>query len=148
MKYFITLLLAVILISFSGVKDENVPFVETIDGVEYVHNTAVPRYPERTLELEEELCIGDEENDELKVFKMGWCDIDDSGTLFIVDDSEQDIKVYDRDGKYIKTIGRKGQGPGEFGRIACIKILNNGNIIVSESRLRRLNVFSSEGEFI
>ncbi|HRP07322.1 MAG TPA: 6-bladed beta-propeller, partial [Gemmatimonadales bacterium] len=38
----------------------------------------------------------------------------DDGRLYVVESSPIGIMVFDSDGKYLRTIGRSGGGPGEF----------------------------------
>ena len=37
-----------------------------------------------------------------------------NGSMYVVQGQEQEIRVYDAQGKYGRTIGRQGGGPGEF----------------------------------
>jgi len=39
---------------------------------------------------------------------------DRDGNIYVCDYQSNNIKVFDSPGKFIKTIGRPGQGPGEF----------------------------------
>jgi hypothetical protein len=86
--------------------------VEVIDGVEYVHNIETPLNPGKSAIFEEEISIGGEEYDMLArptlfiVDKRGW--------VYISDFQDQSIKVFDLDGNFVESIGRQGEGPGEF----------------------------------
>ncbi|NIU02682.1 MAG: 6-bladed beta-propeller, partial [Aliifodinibius sp.] len=40
--------------------------------------------------------------------------INSKGDIFIADGQNLHIQVFDHQGEFIRTIGRKGQGPGEF----------------------------------
>jgi DNA-binding beta-propeller fold protein YncE len=44
----------------------------------------------------------------------GALDCDASGNVYVMDFSDNNIKQFDAAGKFLKLIGRKGQGPGEF----------------------------------
>jgi hypothetical protein len=58
------------------------------------------------------------------------------------------IQKYDRSGKYLQTIGRQGQGPGEFQLPAIIRICNlSGNIYVKDYA-RNIVVFDEHGKFL
>jgi hypothetical protein len=68
----------------------------------------------------------------------------DDERIYIEDSSV--IKLFDRGNfKFIKTIGREGQGPGEFQDFANPQILPE-NILVSSSN--KIAYFSLNGEFI
>jgi hypothetical protein len=44
----------------------------------------------------------------------GALDCDAAGNVYVMDFSDNNIKQFDATGKFLKLIGRKGQGPGEF----------------------------------
>jgi hypothetical protein len=59
------------------------------------------------------------------------------------------IQCFSRDGKYQFSFGRRGQGPGELSQDALnIRILEDGNIYVIDNPQHRINVYSSEGQFM
>ena len=63
----------------------------------------------------EELTIGVEEGDENYMFgESVSVTVDESGNFFVTDWDEKRIQKYDPDGKHLCSIGRKGEGPGEF----------------------------------
>ena len=41
---------------------------------------------------------------------------DDSGNYYMLESQLSEIQVYSADGEYLDTIGREGEGPGEFRR--------------------------------
>lgn len=54
--------------------------------------------------------------------KLGEVTIDNSDRVFIADRDRLVIHVYNPDGSYHTSLGRKGNGPGEFSGIGSIKI--------------------------
>ncbi len=99
--------------------------IEVVDGVTVVKNTKEPMYNREIFHFEEELCIGEAEGDEKYMFtQIASICVDDEGRIFVADWKESHIKVFDKDGRYLMTIGRKGQGPGEFESIHAIQITN------------------------
>jgi hypothetical protein len=123
--------------------------VETIDGVTCVHNPATPLYPEKTVTFEEELTFSDkDETGEIRLFKPGRYIVDAQGHVYIEDDSDMSIKVLDAEGRYLRAIGRKGSGPGEFGQISDLVLLPDGRLLVTDFETRRTSFFSPEGEFL
>jgi len=122
--------------------------IEHLDGVTVVHNPVDPMV-EDILELEEELTIGEADGAEEYMFqRIGSIAVDEIERIYVSDRKESHIKVYDQNGKYLRTIGRKGQGPGEFQRITRIQILTSDNLLVYNSKTRRLSFFSLDGLFI
>jgi len=123
--------------------------VETIGGVTYVHNPATPLHPGRTVSFEEDFTYKEKDQaGEVRIYKPGRFTVDALDKVYIEDDSDMGIKVFDPQGKYLRTIGRKGNGPGEFGRIADMTILPDGRLLVTDFETRRTSLFSPEGQFL
>lgn len=123
--------------------------VETVNGVPYVHNPAAPLHPEKSVTFEEEFTFPDkDETGETRLFKPGRYTVSPQGRVYIVDESDMSIKVFDAEGRYLRAIGRKGSGPGEFGRISDLVLLPNGRLLVTDFETRRTSFFSPEGEFL
>lgn len=72
---------------------------------------------------------------------------DTENNIFVCDYKSHNIKVFDISGKFIKTMGRKGQGPGEF-QMPFYLAFAKGRLVVWELRNRRLSVLMSDGEFV
>jgi len=122
---------------------------ETIDGVTYVHNPATPLHAERTVVFEEDFTFKEkDEAGKILIYKPGRFIVDGQGNIYIQDDSDMAIKVFDAQGNYLRAIGRKGSGPGEFGRIADMAFLPDGRLLVTDFETRRTSLFSPEGQFL
>ncbi len=90
---------------------------------------------------------GDDEQDENKFFSLpGYIAVSDKNTIYISDSIKHYIKVFDFAGNYIRTIGRRGVGPGDVLNPEMVCIYPNGDILVNERMGRRLQRFSSEGK--
>ena len=122
---------------------------EIIDGIEYIYNTETPLYPKRTLSFEEELAI-DPEDDEVNIilFRPRSFVVGPNENIYITDIQDNAIKVFDPNGKYKLTIGRRGQGPGEFQSISHQAFLPDGRFLVMDSRQKRTSLFDSSGKFL
>jgi len=72
---------------------------------------------------------------------------DDKGCVYVCDYKANNIKKFDSLGKYVKTIGRQGQGPGEFATPYEIAVTAD-RLFVWELGNRRLSVLTKDGEFI
>ncbi len=123
--------------------------VEIIDGVEYIHNTETPMYPDKTVTFVEDLSIGGEdEKGNIILFRPQRFIVDQNENIYIIDIQDQVIQVFDPNGKYLRTIGSKGEGPGEFKSIQYHAFLPNGQLIVMDYSARRSSFFDSSGNFI
>jgi DNA-binding beta-propeller fold protein YncE len=76
----------------------------------------------------------------------------DNGDVFIADGHGQDtnnrLMKYSKDGKFIKSWGKEGHGPGEFKSLHGIAIDSRGRIFVADRGNNRLQIFDQEGSFI
>ena len=72
--------------------------------------------------------------------------IDPAGRLYVADQSPTVIKVFDRAGHLIRTVGREGEGPGELR--SPILGMHGTNLVVFDPRLARISVFDTAGTFL
>ncbi len=143
------LIFCLALILASCGKKPSAAKVETIEGVTYIHNPETPLHPDKTVSFEQELAIGKfDESKEIPLYKPSRYMVDTTAKIYISDESDMAIKVFDQNGTFLKSIGRKGGGPGEFDSIGYMAILPNGNILVMDFRSRRTSIFNPDGEFI
>jgi len=72
---------------------------------------------------------------------------DARGNLYVLDATGYRIIVFDPAGKYLRTIGRKGDGPGEFGLPMAMAILPGGELVVNDAAKSNLQIFGPDGTF-
>lgn len=72
---------------------------------------------------------------------------DGQGNVFVADYKAHRIFKFSSSGKFLKAIGREGQGPGDLSGPAFIAEAG-GRIWVYEIRNRRFSAFNGEGEFL
>ena len=73
--------------------------------------------------------------------RVGSIAVDDDRNVFVFDDQAQHVRVYDSAGVYVETLGRKGEGPGEFNRAEFIAVLPDGRLVVRDPGNTRIQVF-------
>ena len=97
--------------------------IEERDGIVVVENPASPIHRNAALSLEEELSIGREDAGEEYLFSdITGFDASDEGSIYVINRPDANVRVFDRNGLFLKTIGRKGQGPGEMEMPVYIQI--------------------------
>ena len=120
---FVCILIIILFISCSQQKTEWKGTIEEVDGVTVVKNPKEPMYAENVFVLEEELSVGEVEGKEEYLFsRIRDVDVDVEENIYVLDSGETHIKVFNKNGEYVRTIGKKGQGPGEMQRPGSISI--------------------------
>jgi len=75
-----------------------------------------------------------------------------NGDIYVSDghggDSNARIMKFAKDGTFIKTWGKKGAGPGEFGELHGIALDSSGRVFVADRGNNRIQIFDAEGKYI
>jgi len=105
-------------------------------------------YKTGKVRLEQELLIDDSHLPEGIFFQRPMeVTADNEGNLYVVDYHAHNIKKFDSSGKFLKLLGREGEGPGEF--IGPYRItFAEDKLVVYELSKRRLNTIDTDGNFI
>jgi hypothetical protein len=122
--------------------------IEYENGVKVVKNPAEPLYGEIFLDLEEDLSVGREDDDNYLFYGGISIDVDDQGNIYVLEGGNCRLQKFDQAGQYLQTIGKKGQGPGEFEGPSRLFLDKEKNIYISERRKRKIHMFNSQGEFL
>jgi len=139
----------IILVSCKNQKTEWKGTIEEVDRATIVKNPKEPMYGEDVFVLEEELSIGEAEGREENMFQQArYIAVDELENIYILDRNAGDIKVFDGRGEYLRTIGRKGQGPGEFILPGQIFIQDRKELLVYDDGDRSFSYFTLDGDFI
>ncbi|MCJ7485828.1 MAG: NHL repeat-containing protein [Candidatus Aminicenantes bacterium] len=123
--------------------------VETVDGVRVVHNEKGGLWGKSAkVSLELVRKIGDIDTEDENVAFNYPTDIavDKEGNIYVLDGGNTRIQKFGPDGKYLATIGRKGQGPGEFISPSSLDIDEDGNLVVTDTAQSRLHVIIGGGK--
>jgi hypothetical protein len=120
--------------------------------VPIINNGKIPLPPDkktRTLIFKEDLTIGVREGDENYMFgERVYFNVDDEGNVFVTDWDRKRIQKYGPDGKYLLTIGREGQGPGEFRNVWEPEFDKDGNLYVIDISQKRISFFDRDGQYL
>lgn len=97
----------------------------------------------------EELRIGRMEGEGADVFgNLFSFAVDGVGRFWALDGQAQELRVFSATGDHVRTIGRRGQGPGEFAQAVRVEPGPDGNMWVMDPDNNRLSVIDSAGEVI
>jgi sugar lactone lactonase YvrE len=122
--------------------------VETVDGVRVVHNIKGGLWgnsPKVSLTPVRKIGDIDTEDEHVAFNFPNGVSIDSEGNIYILDTGNARIQKFGPDGTYIATIGRKGQGPGEFIMPDEIAFDKDGNLVVSDMTQARIHVIIGGG---
>jgi sugar lactone lactonase YvrE len=75
-----------------------------------------------------------------------------NGDIFVSDghagDSNARVMKFSKDGKFIKTWGKKGTAPGEFDVPHAIAIDSSGRLFVGDRSNNRIQIFDQDGKYL
>jgi hypothetical protein len=149
---FITIITFSLLILFNACGEQKARGQRTIeeaDGVTVVKNPLEPLNPELKIIFEEDLTIGVEDGDENYMFgSLVVMNTDDDGNFYVTDGDRKTVNKYNSSGNFLQSIGRPGQGPGEFQNISEVRFDSEGNIYLNDTRNQRISFLSKEGHYI
>jgi hypothetical protein len=95
----------------------------------------------------EELILGADPTDPRDAFyQVLGVEPDPAGNIYVLDRGNNRVQVFDPEGTYLRTMGRQGEGPGEFDRPLSLAIA--GDQLVVRAATRRLSIWSLDGEHV
>ena len=120
--------------------------VKKEQGVTIVKNPKEPLYDENIFELEEELVIPESDGKNYIFVNPASLVVDKNNNIYVLDSREANIKVFNEHGKFLRTIGSKGHGPGELD-VPGPMDMNQNEIAVRDAGNRRITFYSLDGEY-
>ena len=100
-----------------------------------------------TLRAEPEVDIGEFEGaEEYQLFQVSTALRLPDGRIVVGNGGTKQLRFYDAAGRFLKSTGREGEGPGEFGAIGMIGVARD-SLYVFDWQLARASVFDFEGGF-
>ncbi|MEX0893985.1 MAG: hypothetical protein WEB88_17585 [Gemmatimonadota bacterium] len=131
--------------------DERGITVDTLaNGALHVRNDASGVWtPEERWRLVEDLRIGSADGQGPDVFgRVGSALLDTMGRLWVMDPTIPEMRVFDIDGTYVRTVGRRGSGPGELSNGGNVFRGPDGEIWAEDTRERRWERFDTAGNVV
>jgi len=119
------------------------------DGVVIVKNPKEPLYENAEFNIVQDLKIGQPSGKpEDMLSEIREIEVDANGNIYAVEFKENHIRVFDRNGLYLRTIGRPGQGPGEFGEPGNVHVNPAGEVMATDGGSQSVKVFSPDGTYL
>jgi len=118
--------------------------VDSAGGVVRVGNTGTPP----AWRAERTLLLGAVDGGPEEFGRIRSLLADADGNIYVADEIAQEIRVFAPDGRHVRTIGRKGAGPGEFAGLYGLAWLESGKLAALDWRNARIGILSREGEWL
>jgi len=80
-----------------------------------------------------------------QLYKPSEIKLDKKGNVYILDSGNNRIVVYDHNLKFLRYIGRAGQGPGEMIEPTDFDLGKEGNIYIADPRNSRITILDNNG---
>lgn len=123
--------------------------IENESGIEMVHNPETPMYSSQVVTFKEDMIIGqshsDEEFDLSSILSFA---VDDQENVFVMDTKPLRIKVFNRHGKFLRSFGREGEGPGDLTFSRSMQYTYQHEIMCIDDKKGEIKFYSSEGRFL
>lgn len=122
------------------------------DDIPVIRNSKNPESPRGAssgFALHEELSIGEYAGSQETMFsQVRDIEVDGQNRIYVLDSKACLIRIFNESGDYLLTIGKQGQGPGEFSRPFGMSLIGHDVIAVEDMGNRSIKFFDLEGNFI
>jgi hypothetical protein len=125
--------------------------VRTEKEVTIVTNGRKPDPPKGAatkLILEEIYTVGGGDSPEESFDEIVALDVRMDGTAYVLDMKDNQVRVFDVRGKFLRAFGKKGQGPGELNQPMGLIITPENEVLVEDVLNQRLAYFTLDGKFL
>lgn len=105
--------------------------------------------PPGAIELKHEFSFPTKDDEEKGIYlsQVGELRASPQGLLFVSDQRSSEVQIYDINGKHLRTMGRFGQGPGEFMTPSQLAFLDD-KVIVRDIGNQRIQSLAGSGAYL
>jgi len=151
MKKLLFMIIVLSLFVFCGPqKAEWEGTIKEVDGVTVVKNPKEGIWDSKEngdVTISQELKIGELDGPEEFLFvNIADVAVNSKGDIYVADNRLNEIRKFNKGGEYLLTIGRQGQGPGEFQSVSVLTMNSRDDLIAFDWILNRVSFFSDNGE--
>ena len=127
--------------------DQQSPQAKTADGIRLVSNPIQPRDGVQKPKYTQEWSIGGENDTQSDLINRPYeISLGKDGSVYVLDWGDTCLRQFDAKGKFVRQIGRKGQGPGEYDVPAYFDLDAADNIFLADGRSLRVTRFDKAGK--
>lgn len=142
--------LAIVAATLSGCGADSQPTVTVADsaGVEIVTNLpgSLEAAEAWSLSAEPVIEIGAGADPEVALFRITDVVALEGGRVAVGTNTPPQVRIFESDGTLAVTLGREGEGPGEFSSVGSVVPLGADSIAVWDADRRRMSVFTVVGQ--
>lgn len=86
--------------------------------------------------------------------KVGWLDaptnlaLDKDGRLYVTDTVDPCVKMYDAEGRFVRSFGRFGNSYGELARPKGVAVDRDGRVYVADAGNESITIFDADGKLL
>jgi hypothetical protein len=118
----------------------------TKEGVVHVANPAKPADGSSFITPVELWRAGGDDDEDVLFGVLSAVDVDARGNVYALDVQLSQVNVFSPDGELLRTIGREGEGPGEFRRASHMFLTPEGNVAVMQMMPGKLVLLTPDGK--
>jgi hypothetical protein len=123
--------------------------VEVLDGETHVYNQATPAWGLEARPFTPVETLGADLEEGRPTFgRPLTVAVDDAGNRYVLDRHAQAVWVLGPDGELLRTVGRGGEGPGEFQAPSDLALLPGHRLAVLDPGAFRISFFQTDGAFL
>ena len=89
-----------------------------------------------------------EEREAARLFSPVNLALDGEGSLYVSDMGASRVQKYDRDGRFVRSFGSPGTGPGQMVRPKGIDLDDEGRLYVADAATEQVQIFDPEGSLL
>ena len=99
--------------------------------------------------LEDVFRVGEDEAREEEQFaRIAATAFDDADNLYVLDSQNNRVTVFDASGRFVRIVGRKGEGPGELGFPLGLAVTHDRHIVVMDLGNRAFVIYGPDGTHV
>jgi len=137
------LLLAVATLLFTSVPSARAGEITVIDGIPHVRNEKPPG--RQVTMTPREMWRRGGDDDDIFFGNIARIDHDDAGNFYILDRQQCEVTVLTAEGEFVRTLGRRGEGPGELYRPADFYLRRGGGVGMMQQFPGKVVLVDGEG---
>ncbi len=112
-------------------------------------DNSTPKPRPEVVRLQELWNVGEDDNAAVVFGQIGDLMVDGAGRLYVADMQARQVSVFSHDGEFLRTLGREGEGPGEFREPRALVVLPDGLVgVVREQPPAIVRFRASDGQFV